>query len=74
MNYVVLFYGDDGSLGQTIGPITEWDDAVAMAVKLAESCDQPITGEVLQYLNETGDARLPMGSIHIGVLTDDVEE
>lgn len=74
MDYVVLFYGDDGALGQTVGPINGWDNAVAMGVRIAESRNEPLAGEALDHFNETGDARTPSGAIHIGGLTSDLEE
>lgn len=72
--YVALFYGDDGHLGRTIGPINGWDEAVKQAAKLAEEQKEPLSKEELVHLNETGDARIPSGAIHVGGLESPDED
>jgi len=68
MTYVVFFIGDDGELGQTFGPIFGWDAAVAQALVVVADQQQELSSEQTEYLNDTGKATIPGGTVHIGGL------
>ena len=51
----MLFVGDDGCLGKTIGPVVGWDEAIRVAAALAKSMGHKVNAADHIRLKQDGD-------------------